>query len=341
MVLEIHRDGQRVERREIGAGRSGVTEFPITAADRGGFGVTLTLVRDHQLVRQTARVFVPWDDRRLELVFSSFRDTMRPGTSETFSVTVRDHDGEAVDKAAAELLAYMYDRSLDIFAPHNPPSPLSLYPDRTGVGQLWDNLGTARHAWGHSSLPGLPGYPHLHGDRLTALDGYGIGGPGRRGRFRAMKAGVMAEATITLSADGAPAAPMPEEEAEVARQEGEDKFDLDEAAAVGEPTAEEPAVELRSDFSETAFWEPHLRLEDDGSVTVEFEVPDSVTDWNLWVHAVTTDLRGGSVVRQAASVKELMVRPYLPRFLREGDRALLKVVVNNAGEESFDGALNL
>ena len=27
-----------------------------------------------------------------------------------------------------------------------------------------------------------------------------------------------------------------------------------------------------------------------------------------------------------------MVRPYLPRFLREGDRAELKVVVNNAGE---------
>ena len=65
---------------------------------------------------------------------------------------------------------------------------------------------------------------------------------------------------------------------------------------------------------------------------IEFEVPDSVTDWNLWVHAVTADLRGGSVTRQAASVKEFMGRPYLPRFLREGDRAELKVVVNNAGE---------
>jgi uncharacterized protein YfaS (alpha-2-macroglobulin family) len=56
---------------------------------------------------------------------------------------------------------------------------------------------------------------------------------------------------------------------------------------------------------------------------------------------VTTDLKGGSINRQAHSVKELMVRPYLPRFLREGDRAMLKVVVNNAGEEAFDGALNL
>jgi uncharacterized protein YfaS (alpha-2-macroglobulin family) len=100
------------------------------------------------------------------------------------------------------------------------------------------------------------------------------------------------------------------------------------------------AEELRSDFSETAFWEPHILLEADGSATVEFEVPDSVTEWNVWVHAVTDDLKGGSTTRRAQSVKELMVRPYLPRFLREGDRATLKVVVNNAGEEAFDGALN-
>jgi uncharacterized protein YfaS (alpha-2-macroglobulin family) len=338
MVLEIHRDGRRVERREVGAGRSGVIEFPITMSDRGGFGVALTLVRDHQVIRQVARVFVPWDDRRLELAFSSFRDKMRPGTNETFSVTVRGHDGGAVDGATAELLAYMYDRSLDIFAPHNPPSPLSLYPNRTGIGQLWHNLGQARHAWGHSSLPGLPGYPRLHGDSLAALDGYGIGGPGRRGRYRAMKLGAVAESQMVL-ADAS--APMPAAEGEaLERKTEDDRLDLDEVATSGAAQQEEPAVELRSDFSETAFWEPHLRLDDDGSVTVEFEVPDSVTDWNLWVHAVTTDLRGGSTTRQAASVKELMVRPYVPRFLREGDRALLKVVVNNAGEEAFDGALN-
>ena len=28
------------------------------------------------------------------------------------------------EAAAAELLAYMYDRSLDLFAPHRPPSPM-------------------------------------------------------------------------------------------------------------------------------------------------------------------------------------------------------------------------
>jgi uncharacterized protein YfaS (alpha-2-macroglobulin family) len=343
MVLEIYRDGRRIERRAIGAGRSGVVEFPITADDRGGFGVALTLVRDHQLIRQTAQVFVPWDDRELEIDFATFRDRMRPGTRETFTVTVRNHDGSSVDPAAAELLAYMYDRSLDIFAPHTPPSVAALYPNRTGIGSLWDNLGRAQQAWGRSSGLGLPDYPYLHGDSLMALDGYGIGGPGQRGRYRMMKAGAVNE-RMALSMAEAPAPPgMAMDAVEEAKAEGESRqglqrSDKDAVAGSGDP---ESPVELRSDFSETAFWEPHVVLSADGSATVEFEVPDSVTDWNLWVHAVTTDLRGGSATRQAQSVKELMVRPYLPRFLREGDRAVLKVVVNNAGEEAFTGALNL
>ena len=50
-------------------------------------------------------------------------------------------------------------------------------------------------------------------------------------------------------------------------------------------------------------------------------MPDSVTSWNVFVHAVTRDWKAGSVQKEAKSVKELMVRPYVPRFLREGDRA--------------------
>ena len=343
MVLEVYRDGQRVERREIGAGRSGVVDFPISAGDRGGFAVALTMVRDHQVVRQTARVFVPWDDRELEIDFATFRDRMRPGTRETFTVTVRNRDGGAVDPAAAELLAYMYDRSLDIFAPHMPPSVASLYPDRTAMGQMWTNLGLAQQAWGRSNGLGLPGYPHLHGDSLMVLNGYGIGGPGRRGRFQAIKAGMVSEGMELRMADSPAPSSMAMDAVAESKAEGEmgqnlQRSDKDAVAGGGEP---ESSVELRSDFSETAFWEPHVVLSADGSATVEFEVPDSVTDWNLWVHAVTTDLRGGSTTRQAQSVKELMVRPYLPRFLREGDRAVLKVVVNNAGEEAFTGALNL
>ena len=109
--------------------------------------------------------------------------------------------------------------------------------------------------------------------------------------------------------------------------------------AVGPAT--EPQVELRSDFAETAFWRPQLRTDADGSAAIEFTVPDSVTSWNVWVHAVTRDLEVGSLHKEAASFKELMVRPYLPRFLREADQAALKVVVNNASARELSGRVTL
>ena len=58
-------------------------------------------------------------------------------------MTVKTPGGKPAEKGAAELLAYMYDRSLDLFAPHRPPRLAGLYPNRTGTA-WWDPaLGTA------------------------------------------------------------------------------------------------------------------------------------------------------------------------------------------------------
>ncbi len=344
MVLEIYRDGKRLEQRDIGPGRSGVFEFPVTMADRGGFGVTLKLVHDFQLMQQSATVMVPWTDRELDLEFATFRDRLRPGTAETFRVTVRGHDESMVDSASAELLAYMYDRSLDIFAPHSPPSPLSLYPTRTAVATAWSSLGSASPVWqGGWGFSGLPGYPGLRGDRLKTIAGYGVGGPGRRGRFHLAGKGMADGREMMVQA--MPSAAMAEERSVEGMASISDRLDANEdfdgeSKATSGGGSDEAPMELRSNFSETAFWEPHLLFDDDGAAVIEFEVPDSVTEWNVWLHAVTNDLKGGSAHRTTQSVKELMVRPYLPRFLREGDRAEIKVVVNNAGEEAFSGALD-
>ncbi len=336
MLLEIFRDGRRVERRELRSGKDGgIVEIAVGDEHRGGFGVALTSLRDHQLMRATATVFVPWDDRELTVEFATFRDRLRPGDRETWRVVVKGADSSTVDRGAAELLAYMYDRSLDIFAPHRPPDPRSLYPRRTAVAPVASNLGTAQRAWTLShNFVTLPDYPRFNPDRLKFFDGYGIGGPGRRGVMKHRAAPQMMQMRTMDAASAAPQAVMAE-----AAPEG-----LAEAEeAGGEPPEEPPAADttdLRSDFSETAFWEPHLLTADDGSAAIEFTVPDSVTEWNVWVHALTRDLHSGSLESQTRSAKELLVRPYLPRFFREGDRAELKVVVNNAGEEELAGRLD-
>jgi uncharacterized protein YfaS (alpha-2-macroglobulin family) len=101
------------------------------------------------------------------------------------------------------------------------------------------------------------------------------------------------------------------------------------------------AEAIRSNFAETAFFLPSLLTDGAGGAAIEFTVPDSVTAWNVWVHALTRDLRSGSLHEEARSVKDLMVRPYLPRFFREADKATLKVVVNNASKSEMNGTLAL
>jgi uncharacterized protein YfaS (alpha-2-macroglobulin family) len=335
IAFEIDRDGRPVERRDLVAGDSApVIEIPIEEKHRGGFGVKVTVLRDHQLVTLSQTIFVPWDDEELQVAFSTFRDKIRPGQRETWTVKVDGPRGARLENAAAELLAYMYDRSLDAFAPHNPVSPLSLYPNRTSIAWSRGSLGQSHFQYLSGSYPSLPDYPSLRPDELKLYGGYAMGGPGRRGVYAMAKAGAVS--------DLAAAAPRP---ASAPAEERERKDERDEAGArrqnAAEIAAAEPAATLRSDFSETAFWKPHLLTGPDGSASIEFTVPDSVTSWNVWIQAVTKDMKAGSLTKQTKSVKELMVRPYVPRFLREGDLAELKIVVNNASERGMSGKVTL
>ena len=77
-----------------------------------------------------------------------------------------------------------------------------------------------------------------------------------------------------------------------------------------------------------------LRFEKDPSVNGELmRALQAVLPGQLF------DLRSGSVQKETRSVKDLLVRPYLPRFFREGDQAELKVVVNNAADHELSGEL--
>ncbi len=336
MYFEIDRDGRTVERRTLVAGQApAVIEIPIEEKHRGGFGVRLTVLRDHQLVTLSQAVFVPWDDKELKLSFATFRDRLRPGQTETWTVQVEGPKGAPLEKAAAEILAYMYDRSLDAFVPHQPPSVLALYPNRRQVASSKSSLGWSGFQHVRGQFPSLPGYPSLRPDELKLYGGYAMGGPGRRGVYAMAKAGALADAAAPVPAS-APAQALEERERKDQGLVAGDK--RSNAAAPGR--AEGP-VALRSDFSETAFWKPQLLTGVDGSASIEFKVPDSVTSWNVWVQAVTKDLEGGSLTKETRSVKELMVRPYVPRFLREGDLAELKIVVNNASEKGMTGKVSL
>jgi len=329
MVFEIYRNDECIERREMRSGAdSSFVEIPITEEDRGGLGASLTLVRDNQLIRLVGSVYVPWDNKELKVDFSTFRDRLRPGEKEKWSVKVTGPEGKDTAVPAAELLAYMYDRSLDAFVPHSPPSPISLYPYRAQLIQAYTNLGQARSLQLNSrGFTRGPSAPVLERDQLLVYSGYGIGGVGRRRGIGAGVAGRIEEEfalqrdgitvnnklnTMEVAGVAALEAPPPEP--------GLVMYDKSEAEK-----SVSPAIELRSNFSETAFWEPHLLTDENGSVSFEFEVPDSVTSWNVYAHAITADLESGSLKKEARTVKELMVRTPI-RFIRMDEPIVQKFI---------------
>lgn len=349
IVLERVRGSEVRERRTLVAGRDPIwIEWPTARADRGGFGVRATVVSDHQVVSRSTAVAVPWDDRGLSVELTSFRDKLEPGATETFRVAVKDHQGRPLGAGAAELLASMYDRSLDYFRPFAAPRPSSLYPafgapgvlqhGLTGAGTVWRD---ADDWWHWTSAP------VFSEDAFVGIDPYGIGGPGFGVTRMMMKGAVAMESGAAPPMPASAPAPQVRSDESITVTAKAPLLDLvnttagahfeDERGEQDGGVSPPAEIAARTDFSETAFWQPHLVTGADGTAAIEFRVPESLTSWKLWVAAVTRDLASGYVEQEIRTAKDLMVRPYLPRFLREGDRADLRVAVDNASEKKLSG----
>lgn len=341
-VVEIFRGERRIFRQELPPGQTRLLRYQVAPEDRGGLTVEIRAVADYQLLQLRREIEVAADRERLAVSFASFRDRLRPGQPEKFTIEVKSVDGSSLDPRLVEILSYMYDRSLDVFAPPPAGSPFARYDRGARVMPVYSSI---RHSYPFFRVerPGPASeYPQLRGDRLTLYDQVDLGG--LRGGFAGgLKTMAMVPESMPMarSMEGAAAdaaAPPPPPPAPPATQAL--MWSAQGSGVLGDPPAQ-PAP-LRENFAETAFFEPHLEPGDDGRVSFEFEVPDSVTEWNVFTHALADDFRFGSDQRTTRTVKELQVRPYLPRFLREGDRAELRVSVDNTGEQGvLEGALDL
>ncbi len=75
---------------------------------------------------------------------------------------------------------------------------------------------------------------------------------------------------------------------------------------------------VRKYFPDTALWIPSKILQD-GKVTLEFKLPDSLTTWKIRAVGISKTLKVGETSTEIVSTKEFYIRPILPMFFREGD----------------------
>ncbi|RED50054.1 alpha-2-macroglobulin family protein [Seonamhaeicola aphaedonensis] len=92
-----------------------VISIPVTDKDVGGFVVHYSTSVFNSFLSGTHPIAVPYPETELTIETKTFRDRLQPGTDETWSFNI---EGPKGDKVSAELLASMYDASLDQFKPH-------------------------------------------------------------------------------------------------------------------------------------------------------------------------------------------------------------------------------
>jgi uncharacterized protein YfaS (alpha-2-macroglobulin family) len=117
VTVEVEKDNKILVTHLIKLNNSKQTiSVPVLESDLGGFDVHISFAAFNAFTSQNFRVNVPYPKTDLEIETTTFRDKLQPGQDETWSFKIKGPKGERV---SAELLASMYDASLDEFKGHN------------------------------------------------------------------------------------------------------------------------------------------------------------------------------------------------------------------------------
>jgi uncharacterized protein YfaS (alpha-2-macroglobulin family) len=98
---------------------------------------------------------------------------------------------------------------------------------------------------------------------------------------------------------------------------------------------------VRKAFPDTAYWNPNVHTGSDGHARVEFNFPDALTTWRTTIRAMTDDGKAGGAVTRVLVRKNLIVRLAAPRFFRQGDETVLRVIAHNYLETAKDVTFQL
>ena len=266
-----------------------------------------------------------------------FRDRLRPGTEETWTMQILDAAGKPAD---ARLLATLYDASLDRLwdNPWNFQVGFSRYtPSVMPFIQSVNSIAMAYSPFYTYSLSSVytPDnwqlYSRLWVPSLRQYRTFSRNGLMVRGAGIMMKAA--AAAPDAMRADEALNA-----QAGFTQDDGVVEVELQSETI---PLETEQTMTLRENFAETAFFYPDLRTDSTGTVRLVFTVPDALTQWKFRGLAHTRCMDYGLLQAETRTEKPFMIQPNLLRFLRRGDKTSLAASLINLSTEEVKGAVRL
>ncbi|WP_223284942.1 alpha-2-macroglobulin family protein [Hymenobacter qilianensis] len=349
VLLEAEAKGESLRREwlTLAAGEQRLIEIPVPASlGETQLYVHTTQVRDNRLYTHTAPVQVATPPAPLVLSIATFRDKLQPGQRETWRVTIRQTDGKPAD---AELLATLYDQSLDAFRPHSFRElefPKPYHPAALAWQGRFDTQESNELMNQTVAGPNVRdiAYPHINMWGFDGEDGDKVYMMVESVKGNTDLAGMAADEVVVAQRSSSNMAkmrvppPPPPPSAPPAPGMSDDLPDMDE---LRDKPANLSGVQARKDFRETAFWMPELRTNAQGETVLEFQMPEAVTRWQLLALAHDQQLHSDLLRRELVTQKQLQVTPNAPRFFREGDQLRLTAKLSNLTDQPMQGTAQL
>ena len=342
--MDIFTGGKRVESRLLQLSDTLMcVEMPYLDSYDESVTLLFNTLKEGELYSRTAFLKRIQPNRTLQMKWEVFRDRLRPGQEEEWRLVVTTPEGLP---ASAEMLALMYDASLD-----------KLYPNRQSWGvffapQLdWRNvrLNTASRLYlsPYFTIPDwkIPGWsfdrfcsPWLIPQVIEIRDDALVVGYGSS-RTPTLVGGTVLQKSASNAIFNTKEEAGLAVEVSYAPPTADDVLFEEEVVNTAETL--QPDADLRTNFAETAFFYPQLRTNERGEVVVAFTLPQSLTRWNFRGYTHTKDMQTGLLEASVVSAKEFMLRPNLPRFFRMGDQARVAATVSNLTEGTIKGRVTL
>ena len=309
-----------------------IREFSYREEYGSGLRLTYAWVKDGNCYTHSATISRPMPEKQLNIKWTTFRDRLTPGQHEEWTLQVTQPDG---NPATAQMMAAMYDKSLDEIYPHGWHFSLPLrqwLPYARWNGAFLPGLWVSSSKRLHPLSSGALEFTTFSDDFSSLFYDHGrvyrypaaLGAVGSRRMM--MKSNMMVVEESAME-DVAPGFADADNDGGMAPQEEEPR------------QQEEPMgdVQVRENLSETAFFYPSLLTDKSGQVRLKFTLPESLTTWKFLGLANDADMNYGMVSAIAVAQKDVMVQPNMPRFVRVGDDATITTRLINTSDRDISG----
>ncbi|WP_144281076.1 alpha-2-macroglobulin family protein [Chryseobacterium echinoideorum] len=339
--------------------KNGILEYAVDIPKEknvNNLNIQFQVVAFNDVQTQTINLKIKDSEQPLKIETVTFRDKIEPNSKEKWSVKISGNEKEKIN---AEVLANMYDMSLDQFAVNSfnweklytPYSFFSSYDRRENLAQKYYQK---RMKYYNEKYVDVPQFNWF--DRYSVLNsmrgeaaGISVYNSAVPSPVRAPKvAGSPKMKLQSLRIDDQAVEilnsgrQLTEEEIKQFTDVTDERIGPD-GLPIDDDNSNEPLnkISVRQNLNETAFFYPDLKTDSEGNVNFEFTSPEALTKWKLMFLAHTKDARAATLEKEVITQKEFSVTPNYPRFLREGDELNLQSKLSNLTSKKLNGFAQL